>query len=86
MPGAGVSPVRKRDPSQLPIFSGNGTAVAAMRAALHQCPPSGGEEGGGSAAIWPYFLSAPNADSHVFLNRVGHVVGHIDKSDLKIVS
>ena len=47
MPGAGVSPVRKRDPSQLPNFSGNGTAVAAMRAALHQCPPSGGEEGGG---------------------------------------
>jgi hypothetical protein len=43
-------------------------------------------KGGGSAAIWPYFLSAPNADSHVFLNRVGHVVGHIDKSDLKIVS
>ena len=67
-------------------FSGNGIAVASMSAALHQCPPSGGEEGGGaSAVIWQYFLSAPNADSHVFLNRVGHVVGHIDKSDLKIV-
>jgi len=28
-------------------FSGNGVSVASMCAALHQCPPSGGEEGGG---------------------------------------
>ena len=63
-------------------FSGNGVAVASMCAVLHQYRPVLAT-GGGSAAIWPYFLSAPNADSHVFLNRVGHVVGHIDKSDLK---
>ena len=30
--------------------------------------------------------TAPDADSHVFLNRVGDIVGRIDIDDLKIVS
>ena len=45
-PGTGVAPVGKMDPPELPKFSGNGVAVASMRAVLHKHRPVAANEGG----------------------------------------